>query len=240
MLQLQNCPPIEYIRRPRQRNIRIRVKSDRIMVSGPWYCSHKAMSDFVSERRDWIENAVKNLNFRQNHHQSLLANQSDKILLRGQWIPMMLRHSIPESEDWKLIEREGRVDVYPPANVIVNSVAEVPSEVKREYLFETARIELPLRFKAIASQLPFKWNRIFIRSQKTKWGTCSSKRNISLNWRLIMCPPHILEYLIIHELCHTVHMNHSRAYWDLVRSHYPEVDAANMWLKKQGNICFLV
>lgn len=198
------------------------------------------MADFVVERRDWIENAIKNLKSRQDNHHSVLQNQSDKILLRGQWIPLTLRHARPESVDWKLIEREGRVDVYPPENVTISSPDDIPSATKREFLIQIAREELPVRFREIAAQLPFKWSRIFIRSQKTKWGTCSSKGNISLNWRLIMCPPHILEYLIIHELCHTVHMNHSRAYWDLVRSYYAEVDAANTWLRKQGSICFLV
>ena len=55
-----------------------------------------------------------------------------------------------------------------------------------------------------------------------------------------MCPPEIVRYLIVHELCHTVHMNHSKAYWQLVKSHYPQVDWANKWLKTDGNLCFLI
>jgi predicted metal-dependent hydrolase len=178
-------------------------------------------------------------------------------LLYGQWLPMVHRPSRPGSNDWLMVWRGDRVDVYPPEGIDVSTLLrahpdtatdfpekqltliEVPSEVRIRFEKEWARNLLPAEFEQVAKFLPFSWSRVFIRSQKTKWGTCSSKGNISLNWRLIKCPEFIRRYIIIHELCHTVHMNHSKAYWSLLRTHFAGVDEAHQWLKSEGELTFL-
>lgn len=87
---------------------------------------------------------------------------------------------------------------------------------------------------AINEDNRFKYNKIFIRSQKTKWGNCSNKRNIAFNWRLIKAPEFILKYLIIHELMHLEEMNHSKKYWENLSRLYPDYKEANIWLKRFG------
>jgi predicted metal-dependent hydrolase len=85
-------------------------------------------------------------------------------------------------------------------------------------------------------RLPFK--RLFIRSQRTKWGTCSAKGNISLNWRLILTPKLVIDYVIMHELIHTKILNHSHGFWVHLRAVYPNSDAAMQWLKQNRNVVF--
>lgn len=85
-----------------------------------------------------------------------------------------------------------------------------------------------------AHRLPF--NRLFIRSQRTKWGTCSAKRNISLNWQLIFTPKHVIDYVILHELVHTKILNHSHAFWVHLRAICPGAEAAMQWLRKNHRI----
>ena len=77
-------------------------------------------------------------------------------------------------------------------------------------------------------------NRISIRSQKTRWGSCSAKGTLSFNWRLMLAPPAILDYGVVHELCHLSHMNHSAAFWQKVESVYPDYRTARKWLKDHG------
>jgi predicted metal-dependent hydrolase len=243
MMQLEGCPPVEYIKRRNQRNLRIRVKSDAIIVSGPWYSSKSQMAGFVIERRDWILNTVTKLKKTQTQRSNLIDEKEGFILLRGNWIPIVIRKPIPESSNWYLVERGERVDAYPPdtnsnANE-GNAPLIVPKAALETFSKELAKKELPRYFEQKASELPFEWQKLYIRSQKTKWGTCSSKGNISLNWRLIKCPMDIWDYLIVHELCHTVHMNHSKAFWELVKKHHPNVNAAHKWLKSDGNLAFL-
>ncbi len=76
--------------------------------------------------------------------------------------------------------------------------------------------------------------KIFIKDQKTRWGSCSRQGNLNFNFRLVMAPPDILEYIVAHEVCHLVHQNHSRDYWSLVASHYPRFREARKWLRSHG------
>ena len=78
-------------------------------------------------------------------------------------------------------------------------------------------------------RLPF--NRLFIRSQRTKWGACSTKSNISLNWRLVLAPKHVCDYVILHELMHTKVLNHSHRFWVLLKGICPRCEEAVRWLK---------
>ena len=71
-----------------------------------------------------------------------------------------------------------------------------------------------------------------MRAQKTRWGSCSARGTISLNWRLIHAPPFVRDYLIVHELMHRRQMNHSARYWKLVADAFPRWQEAEAWLKK--------
>lgn len=78
------------------------------------------------------------------------------------------------------------------------------------------------------------YTRICVRDQKTRWGSCSAKGTLSFNWRLMLAPPAILDYVVVHELCHLTYMNHSAAFWQKVESVYPDYRSARKWLKDHG------
>ena len=73
-----------------------------------------------------------------------------------------------------------------------------------------------------------------ISGAKTRWGSCSAKKNINLNWRLILAPPKVIDYVIAHELSHTVHMNHSKQFWAHVEGMIPDHRRYRKWLKDHG------
>jgi len=89
----------------------------------------------------------------------------------------------------------------------------------RDWIRQRARQLLPPLLEQVAQQTGLGYRRVSIRSQKTRWGSCSSSGNISLNDQLLFLPPDAVEYLMIHELCHTRHLNHSPAFWALVATH---------------------
>jgi predicted metal-dependent hydrolase len=99
------------------------------------------------------------------------------------------------------------------------------------HLRRMAERELPARTRELAHIHGIEVNRVTIRAQKTRWGSCSAKGTISLNWRLIQTPPEVVDYLIIHELMHRREMNHSARYWKLVAAAYPDYRRAEKWLK---------
>ena len=74
-------------------------------------------------------------------------------------------------------------------------------------------------------------NSISVRDYKSRWGSCSSKKEISYNWRIIIAPQQIVDYVVVHELCHLKHLNHSRAYWNSVEREVPDYGVCRHWLK---------
>jgi predicted metal-dependent hydrolase len=97
-----------------------------------------------------------------------------------------------------------------------------------------AERELPVRTRELALAHGIAVNRVTVRAQKTRWGSCSARGTISLNWRLIQAPAFVVDYLIIHELMHRRQMNHSARYWKLVAKAFPDYRRAELWLKKGG------
>lgn len=106
--------------------------------------------------------------------------------------------------------------------------------LERRYI-EAARSYIPKRVAYYSAITGDTYNRISIRSQKTRWGSCSSKGTLSFNWRLMLAPPAILDYVVVHELCHLTHMNHSAAFWNAVEGVFPDYRNARKWLKEHGN-----
>jgi predicted metal-dependent hydrolase len=250
IIHVEGCPPVKIERRTGQRNLRIRVKPDMVFVSGPRHSSKTELVAFLNERLDWIRKTSQRLQQSRSSLDKLMQDKQGNLYLRGEWIPIVNRHTRPGSEDWLLVDRQIRIDVYPPEAISNDSTnprgnqdtnpadTKIPPEILRQFQKDLAKQQLTAEFEAISAALPFRWNRLFIRSQKTKWGTCSSKGNISLNWRLIKCPEHIRRYIMIHELCHTVHLNHSKGFWWLVMQYYPAFKEAHKWLKEHGELVF--
>lgn len=93
-----------------------------------------------------------------------------------------------------------------------------------------AREHLEARIRELSAEHRLPYKRLFIRSQRTKWGTCSTKGNVSLNWRLILAPKNVCDYVMLHELLHTKVLNHSQRFWVLLRAIFPRCDEAIDWL----------
>lgn len=104
-------------------------------------------------------------------------------------------------------------------------------EVVLSHLRQIAERVLPLRTWELARVHGITVNRVIVRAQKTRWGSCSACGTLSLNWRLIHAPLHVADYLIIHELMHRREMNHSARFWKLVANAVPDYRAAEQWLK---------
>jgi predicted metal-dependent hydrolase len=106
----------------------------------------------------------------------------------------------------------------------------------RRWIRRRARQALPPLLEHISGQTGLAYNRVSIRSQKTRWGSCSSRGNISLNDQLLFLPADAVEYLMIHELCHTRHLNHSKAFWALVQAHCPDYRTHEKLLRRSQGL----
>lgn len=93
---------------------------------------------------------------------------------------------------------------------------------------------ISIRARKYAQNMGQTFGEIHIRDQKSRWGSCSSAGNLNFNWRLVMTPEWIMDYVIVHELCHLTHMDHSARFWGLVERYMPDYRAAKQWLKEHG------
>ena len=105
----------------------------------------------------------------------------------------------------------------------------------RDFLKREARRDLETAVAAYAQALDVRVRRISIRDQSSRWGSCNSAGVLSFSWRLILCPPLVLDYLAAHEVAHLVEMNHSARFWKLLRRICPATDEATRWLDTHGN-----
>ncbi len=101
-------------------------------------------------------------------------------------------------------------------------------------LRERAMRELPPRLNELAAQHGLTVSRISVRNQRSRWGSCGPDGHICLNWRLVLMPPWVSDYVLVHELMHVRRMDHSPAYWRLVAGACPDYRAARQWLRTHG------
>lgn len=159
------------------------------------------------------------------------------------------------------IEKDGRVVVRAPARCpkreieafllkkqgwIAGKVAEARNRPaprrgipflagEREELKQRARARILERAAFFAGRMGVSYNRIVVKEQKTRWGSCSSKGNLNFNWRLILAPEEVLDYVVIHELAHLREMNHSPRFYAAIAQVMPEYGSWRAWLRQNGD-----
>lgn len=204
------------------RHARIRVNEDReIRIIIPNNFSVNDIEDLLRKKQKWISKSLDYFNRERNH----INLKDNEILYLG--------------ESFKLdITKAKKTDVD-FTNKIIYLPLNLKSRTRRlKWYKDVAKIKIKERVDFYGSIHKYRYNRIFIRNQRTKWGSCSSKRNLSFNWRLILCPLLVLDYLVCHELVHTSLMKHNKMFWVELRTIYPETERAQTWLNKYSNEIF--
>lgn len=108
------------------------------------------------------------------------------------------------------------------------------TEAELKVLKMQAEEVFPARAAFYAGKMGISYGRITIRRQKTRWGSCSQSGNLNFNCLLMLAPPGVVDYVVVHELCHRIEMNHSLRFWKLVGEVYPDYDRWKRWLKENG------
>lgn len=103
-------------------------------------------------------------------------------------------------------------------------------------LTEEAKLIIPKRAEHYAPLIGVTYNRITIRSQRTRWGSCSSKGNLNFNCLLVLFPPEVIDSIVVHELCHRKHMNHSPQFYAEIEKVFPEYKKWHKWLNDNGGL----
>jgi len=173
---------------------------------------------FLERSEAWLLKRVAQWRSRSQARQPWVAGT--RFLFRGEEVALRVE------------KEESRLRLCFPGQIIsVPHALPDYREVILKYLRRMAEGELPVRTRELALLHGISVHRVSVRAQKTRWGSCSARGTISLNWRLIQAPSHVVDYLIIHELMHRREMNHSPRYWNLVAKAFPDYRRAEQWLK---------
>lgn len=108
--------------------------------------------------------------------------------------------------------------------------------VMQKWWYQYALDYLAERTQQFAQHLGCQPSQITIKSFRGRWGSCDGRGRIQFNWKLLALPDWVVDYVVVHELCHLVHLNHSTAFWRLVEQHYPRTREAKLWLKQHGHL----
>ena len=157
-----------------------------------------------------------------------------KLLYRGERINLRL---ITQGDKSNFEFRNDQLKIVLPKRFHANQ--SLLRQVIEAFYRQRAKIYLPPRLHELAQIHGFIYNKLRIKNQKTRWGSCSSMGNINLNLRLMMAPDRAIDYVIMHELCHLREMNHSPAYWSLVEACCPDYRHWIDWFKTNGDSLIL-
>lgn len=122
--------------------------------------------------------------------------------------------------------------------IIISGLKENLAIKLKLFLVDLLKKEIVLLSKKYSVKLNVKYNRITIRDIRSRWGSCSSKGNLSFNFRLIFLPYNVIEYIVVHEMCHLIEMNHSKNFWKLVQLSYIGYEESKQYLKNNGKLAF--
>ena len=139
-----------------------------------------------------------------------------------------IKKLIEEKSDWiekKLRQIEERNKISLPE--FTNS--------ELESLRDKTKTLITPKAEHFAKILGVSFNKLSVKKQKSVWGSCSAKRNINFNLLLCLCPDNVIDYIVVHELCHLKQLNHSKIFWGTVEKILPDYKSAKLWLKTEGN-----
>lgn len=197
------------------------ITPHKLRVLVPIGTTRKMIDKLVRDKSDWIARSRSRMMERENQLERNYL-QANFIQYIGQTIPFR----------WEKASCPFQLHMRPEAFVLVGrgTPEEAQALVEASYR-DRARQIFTARTAHFAKQLGVRVNQIRIKAQKTRWGSCSSKGNLNFNWHAIVAPPDVIDYLVIHECCHLVHMNHSKEFWTLVESLCPNYQTYRRWLK---------
>jgi len=211
--------PVLAARHPRARRYRLRLQPDgTARVTIPRGGSLHVAAEFLQRNLPWLAQQLGKL--AAQPRPAGVWQIGTEIFLRGERVGIEVGES-------------GQVNVGDEAVTVAGSGADLRAPIER-HLRRLATRELSLRLLELAASHGFTVRRVTVRNQRTRWGSCSRRGTISLNWRLIQTPVFVQDYLCLHELAHLRHMNHSARFWQEVAQLCPDFEVAERWLKQHG------
>lgn len=223
---------VEYRKR---KSLAIQIKgSNDVRVLAPNSLTHQQILETVESKAKWIVGKLD------------IVSQREQLTVPKQYVDCELFSYL--DKEYKLVISVNK-QISQPEVVLEFSELHVISRSAtkpniKAILIQWYKVQamklLAERVALYSKKIGVQPTKISLSNAQKRWGSCSSKASLLVNWRLIMAPLEIFDYVVVHELCHLVHLNHSRDYWDLVRSIIPNYQQYKQWLKDNGTALMIL
>ena len=212
------------IKKEARRTLKVAVCPEgTVHINAPHRCSQNDIDTFIEENKKWIIKQQQQSQA-QAHLRQTNFKTGDTLLYLGQPLTIQTTDQLSTTE------------VQSTSTTITFASQTHLSTHVTEWCRKQATAILPDRLAIYSQQTGYSYHTYKIKALKSRWGSCSTRKNINLNWRLIHCPLDVIDYVIIHELCHLKEMNHSAAFWALVNRYCANVKECKQWLRRHQGL----
>lgn len=216
------------------RNIRIEVRPGReVRLVYPRWAPRAEALAFLHSREVWVRQKLAEQAARDAASPTPPQQRwdgTDEILLRGTLVPVCIE---PANLRQVTVRVEPEVITVFTPSALRGSAHKLEPALRRE-LMQRARSDARRLLDEEAPRLGVRWTGLGIADPQTQWGSCAPTGAIALSWRLLMAPPAVFRYVVVHELCHLLHMDHSDQFWALVGRQQPDYQTHKRWLREHG------
>lgn len=212
---------VQWVRSPRSRNLRLSLTAKGFRLSTPPRVGLATAKRFLEQQKTWI---LAHLKLRPRL-------ETNTVLYFGRPYKLEIRNEMGE-ESGRVRSENEKLLLFP----VSYSKESAQLLLERWLRTEASEFCTPM-LRELSRNMGVDVPQLRFKETHTRWGSCSHAGAITLNWRLIHTPDEVIRYVIVHELAHRVHLNHSAAFWELVEEHDPDFRVHRGWLKRHGHLC---
>ena len=212
----------DYIERSKRKTLSLAILKDgNVIVKAPINMKDADINRFVEDKQSWIREKLASIKENQNKFEDVISHK--KCLIYGN------KYTLVKS-NVKSIQTNDKFEILVPEKFEDNKVEREISNWFKKF----AKKVLGDRLSFIENRINLKSNSFKIGDSRGRWGSCNYSGNIILNYRVVMLPPKIIDYVIVHELCHLIELNHSRNFWANVEKFLPNYELSRKGIKEYG------
>ncbi len=216
---------IDELIRSKRRSVSLTISQEgRLIVRAPLRLPLREIQKLIQDKRDWIIDKKRQAIERVNQAQNFSVQHGGTIPFLGETLKLIMTDKVRF-----ITLREGEL-------LIPSVYQEKANPMLKKWYQNQAKALLNKRIAELSKLYGIPFQECRITSARKRWGSCNSKNNINLTWRLIMANQRAVDYVIVHELCHVIHKNHSSAFWHKVRDIMPDFAIHRKWLRDHAYI----
>lgn len=224
--------PFELRRSAKARRLRLQIESDKpqLVLVAPRYAMQFEIESFITRQSAWVEKNWAKLEKSMTKRPGRSNKDGDLYFYFGEPLNLKLLPSLSWKPAVRVSDQSLEIHLH-KAITQAEGRKQIKKSVEEFYKAKASEV-IHDRLQYFNEHYGLTYKRVSFRNQKTRWGSCSAAKNLNFNWRLIMAPIEIIDYVVVHELCHLKHMNHSASFWNLVAQQIPTHEACRKWLKE--------